>query len=112
MTRRIGRICPKHPELQGLRGIRNRGCIECQRERTRAQRAKIGPKPRKLTPRQLAAAAGEPHYIARKPCRHGHHGPRLVSSGSCLQCKLAANRRLYHRRALAAETLKELGLPL
>jgi hypothetical protein len=107
-----GKICPKHPELKGLRGKRNRGCVECVRERTRARRAKIGPKPRKRTPRQIAAAAGRPHYTSAKPCRHGHHGPRLTSSGSCLECKLAANRRLWDRRALAAETLKELGIDL
>jgi Transposase IS200 like len=109
---RFGSVCPRHPWLKGLRGINNRGCIECQRERKRARRAKIGPKPRPLTPRQIARAAGELHYVSNKPCCHNHRAARLVSNGRCLVCVREAVSRHYHRRAVAIETLKQLGLSL
>jgi predicted transcriptional regulator len=106
----FGSVCPRHPWLKGLRRIRN--CVECQRtwvrERRRAERTETPLQPRPLTPRQRAIAAGELYYHVSRCCRNGHPGIRLTSSGKCLECQRAAVSRHRHRRALAAETLKQL----
>lgn len=35
-----GKVCPKHPELQGERYVGNRLCVECAKEQNRARHAK------------------------------------------------------------------------
>lgn len=35
-SRYIGKICEKHPELEGVRHIRTHGCVGCQRDRNKA----------------------------------------------------------------------------
>jgi hypothetical protein len=35
-----GKVCAKHPELQGLRYVPNRICVECSKARSRAVHAK------------------------------------------------------------------------
>lgn len=112
VTRYFGKICARHPELRGERHVCNRACVACAREKLKARRAKLKarrpPRKRKPTPRQIAARAGEQHFIARKPCKRGHHSPRLVSTGSCLECKRIILKRLYDKRSLAVATLHEL----
>jgi hypothetical protein len=42
-------------------------------------------------PRNLARLAGERTYLSGKPCKNGHDGPRLTSSGDCLECRSSWN---------------------
>jgi hypothetical protein len=38
-------------------------------------------------PRNLARLAGERTYLSGNLCKSGHNGPRLTSSGDCLECR-------------------------
>lgn len=39
-----------------------------------------------MTPRQLAAEAGEPTYLGGSVCSRGHSGPRYTANGNCVEC--------------------------
>lgn len=39
----FGKICDKHPHLEGERNVTSRLCVECFREKKRAQKAKTRP---------------------------------------------------------------------
>jgi hypothetical protein len=41
--------------------------------------------------RNLARLAGERTYLSGKLCKNGHAGPRLTSSGDCLECRSSWN---------------------
>jgi 5-methylcytosine-specific restriction endonuclease McrA len=40
----------------------------------------------RTSPRQTARENGEKQYVTGKPCIRGHVSPRLVSTGTCLEC--------------------------
>lgn len=40
----------------------------------------------RTSPRQTARENGEKQYVTGKPCIKGHVSPRLVSTGTCLEC--------------------------
>lgn len=58
--------------------------------------------------RTAAKLAGERHYFAKKPCKHGHQPKRLTSTGICVQCGIEKNRK-YHaeRPGLMAKWARE-----
>jgi hypothetical protein len=105
ITRYHGKICEKHFELAGERLVASRSCVACTREKLKARRPHRARQP---TPRQLARAAGEHHFFAKKPCKRGHHSPRLTSTNACLECKKLTLKRFYDKRALAAEVLHQI----
>ena len=44
-SRYVGKVCDKHPELGGLRLIRNYTCVGCMRDQKRKSRATTGLSP-------------------------------------------------------------------
>lgn len=52
--RYLGKVCPKHPDLQGERLTSNRGCIDCARERFKVWWGKNG---ERLSGKKAAATA-------------------------------------------------------
>jgi len=51
--------------------------------------------------REAAKARGEKHFDSGKPCKYGHSGLRLVSTGRCKQCHYTENRDRSLRRSRA-----------
>ena len=47
-------------------------------------------------PRYFAMQNGEKHYTADKPCKRGHVGLRITSTGSCIECIRLKERERYH----------------
>ena len=46
--------------------------------------------------RWLAKLAGERHYLSDKPCIRGHLTERLVTTGTCLECRKKNARTRYY----------------
>ena len=47
-------------------------------------------------PRFDAIQNGETRYLSDKPCRRGHLGERMTSTGSCIQCRQIKAKEKYH----------------
>lgn len=47
-------------------------------------------------PRFEAAQKGEGRYLAEKPCKRGHIGERMTSTGTCIECRQIKAKERYH----------------
>ena len=56
-------------------------------------------------PRYLAKQNGEKHYMADKPCKRGHIGLRITSTGTCVECRNIKERERYHADPAATKEL-------
>lgn len=78
---------------------------------TEEQRNAIGekPQPRKNTAPLKPLFSEKLRLKARaetypgEPCRHGHDGRRYVTTGACVHCKQAQDRKRYPRKKLEAD---------
>jgi Recombination endonuclease VII len=52
--------------------------------------------------RDEARLAGEKHYDAEKPCKHGHEPRRYVSNQQCLVCAKEQESKQYRKDPVAA----------
>lgn len=67
-----------------------------------------------MTPitRLTAAREGRELYTTGKPCRYGHHAPREVKAGDCVECAKVRKRRLRSKRGRSiALTIAAQGMP-
>lgn len=65
--------------------VSNGSCLSCSREKVAKARA-AQKKPKLISARAAALAAGQVRYTTGKPCPHGHTGERFASSGRCCAC--------------------------
>lgn len=105
-----GPPCTKHPGSP--RFTSSTGCVECGRERSReaARRLSAAAEPARAArsaerealrslkaarttlaadPSRAAAREAGRRYFQGPPCRWGHDGTRLVSTGACVECRRA-----------------------
>lgn len=47
-------------------------------------------------PRYLAQQQGQKHYMAEIPCKRGHIGLRITSTGTCVECRRLLEKERYH----------------
>lgn len=43
-----------------------------------------------------AAQKGEGRYLAERPCKRGHMGERITSTGTCIECRQIKAKERYH----------------
>ena len=58
-------------------------------------------------PRYTARQRGEPFYETDKPCKQGHVAMRVTSTGTCTECKRAADRKKYETDPKSAIAKKQ-----
>lgn len=46
---------------------------------------------------RAAETAGQKHYFTGKPCKHGHIGPRYVSTWRCVECTIGRVLSWQHK---------------
>lgn len=77
-TRHIGKVCEKHPELNGERLTSNNKCVACHRAKVKQRRKE------KLVEAQLA---GLTRYNGKVCERHPElNGERYVANSRCVAC--------------------------
>lgn len=82
---RIGRICKKHPDTNGLRYVGNNNCVECAKEHSRKHYASL-----EMTPAQkITTLLGE---IAR--LKADNEALQLEKSEPCDGCFMADDEAL------------------
>jgi hypothetical protein len=47
-------------------------------------------------PRYAAQVKGEAFYISDKPCKRGHSGVRITSTGTCVKCRQIKEQERYY----------------
>ena len=101
---RGSRHCPTCRGLQ--RRVIDRACVKCgaprvaRKKRVREVEVARGrnEKGTAAFARYAAREAGERLFQSALPCRHGHSGPRYVSSGGCVECVRQRSKALGPRR--------------
>ena len=90
----ISKYTPSHPCGNGhstFRYTKSNRCVTC------SIASKLGMKPRLLSSRAEAMAAGHIRWMPATPCANGHHAPRRVASNKCVEC---CRKRVYEGREI------------